>query len=242
MIGGWAGHAVSKTTSNIGISGMLLTWLRESNRMTSDNLKLIDFCLYWNFQALWKNDPNKKQNSCLAGRQLLGRLGRIFQNLYFLQQALQWPHNIGICPSLMQKRPQYPRIPGVNSQFLCASNHKTQISRVVCAQNLTMLSLTGFVPAVFHVKAEMTSKNRNKSMAGFQADWHWGICPAQSTTIAAPQRPNRVVVICGCTSRVLAIRGRFRQFDGWQAKGGRVLHMCTKPQSFSRRCSQNCWC
>ena len=69
-------------------------------------------------------------------------------------------------------------------------------------------------------------KHRNKPSQALWFRQSWGICPAQSTRITAPQRLNRAVVICGCSSRVLVIRGRFRQTDSllkWHAKGGRAL-------------------
>ena len=49
---GLAGNARAQMNSTIGISGMLSTWLRYHNQMTSDDLKLVDFCFFLEFSNL----------------------------------------------------------------------------------------------------------------------------------------------------------------------------------------------
>ena len=101
-IRGLAGHACAQMSLDIGITGMLLTWLRQNNQMTSDKLKLLDLCfIFLDFSNLYANvTPTKtKILSCGNDAHCLGVLAGFSRNLHFYKK-----HNMRIIPPLMRKR------------------------------------------------------------------------------------------------------------------------------------------
>ena len=178
--------------------------------MTSDNLKLIDFCFPRLFQPLCKNNSTKRQNPFLwEWRQLPGSFGRIFQEFPFLQKAPEWPHNMRMIPPLSCKKDLniLEFLEFLYKHSVCIEPQDIEMFRVFCVNRTSRY-------CYFLDLLELSSLSQNdlKHRIKPSERQSWGICPAQSTRIAAPQWLNRaVVIICGCCSRILVIRGRFRQ-------------------------------
>ena len=160
--------------------------------------------------------------------QLPGSFGRIFQAFPFLQNVPEWPHNMRIIPALSCKRgPQHPGILQFLYNFCVHRTWDIEIFRVFCA-NRTSRYCYFLIFLEFSSLSQNDPKHNKPSEAvGFPTEL--GHLSSQSTRIAAHQRLNwAVVIICGCCSRVLGLRGRFRQTGSllkWHAKGGRVFHI-----------------
>ena len=127
---------------------------------------------------------------------------------------------------------------------MCIEPQDIEMFRVFCANRTSRYCFFCFFLDLFLEFSCLSKNDLNTETSHLKRWWFrqsWGICPAQSPRITAPQRLNRAAVICGCSSRALVIRGRFRQIDSLlkcHAKGEELW--IYKPQAPSGRRSQNC--